>query len=84
MRTKRKGNKLLDANIISPDAVYATFNDDLCSKTKDEIVLFINYGSEMLSIYKQHRDSLHIVNVVEMLKKMEEVFHEFDEKKKGK
>ena len=84
MKTKRKGNKLLDANIITPDAVYATFNDDISTKTKDEIVSFINYGSEMFSIYKQHRNHFHIATVVEMLEQMEEAFNRFNKNKKGK
>lgn len=77
MNTKLKGNLLLNADIITPETSYATFNDGLTRQTKKEIVLAINYGQEMLNIYEANRNNLHVVNVVDMLKKMEEVFSKF-------
>jgi len=82
MNTKVKGNLLLNADLIAPETssigVYATFSDGLTRQTKREISLAINYGSEMLQIYEMNRNNLHVVNVVEMLEKMEEVFKKFD------
>ena len=78
MRTKVKGNLLLNADIITPEKPYAVFDDSLTKQAKKELSLAINYGCEMLKNYKSFRDNLHIVSVVDMLKNMEEVFQKFD------
>jgi len=82
MNTKVKGNLLLNADILTPETssigVYATFHEGLTRQTKKEISLAINYGGEMLQIYERNRNNFHVVNVVEMLKKMEDIFSKFD------
>ena len=78
MKFKLKGRTLLSAEIISPDMPIAEFSEGYSKQGVKTIVANLNYGSEMLSIYKKYRNSLHIVNVVEMLNKMEEVYQRFD------
>ena len=78
MNFKLKDRTLLNADIISPDMPYAEFDPDLARNVPKNIVNSLNNGNEMLMIYKQFRDDLHIVNVVEMLKQMEEIYRAYD------
>ena len=75
MNFKLKGRTLLNADTISPDIPYAEFSDGISIDTINRIVNNMNCGHIMLMLYKQHRDNLHITNVVTMLEKMEEVYH---------
>ena len=77
MNAKIKGNLLLNADIISPDMPYATLSDGLSKQTKGELLLAINYGSEMLKVYEQYREDLHYTNVNDMLRTMEDLFIRF-------
>ena len=78
MNVKRKGNLLLNADIILPETVYATFNEGLVDSVKDDIADRIRFGGEMLDIYAQFRSNLHITNVVAMLNKMETVYTDYN------
>ena len=88
MNFKLKDRTLLDADIISPDMPYAEFDPDLARNVPKNIVNSLNNGHEMLMIYKKYRDDLHVVNVVEMIKQMEDIYRAYDrtefEIKRGK
>lgn len=72
MNYKVKNRKLLNADIISPEIVYAEFSNELVDGEAERMVNSMNFGHEMLSIYDDFRDNMHVVNVVEMLKRMED------------
>ena len=77
MKFKLKGNDILNTHFISPDIPYATFSDEITHATKKEIVLTLNYGGEMLDLYRRYRDDMHIKNVVDLLEQMEVLFREY-------
>jgi len=86
---KLKGAKLLNADCIHPDIVIAEFNSDYCKQSRRDIVNELNFGSRMLDIYEQHRDNMHITNVVDMLKLMEDaysgyIYNRYENMKEGK
>jgi hypothetical protein len=78
MNYKLKGNIMLNGDIISPEIPIAEFSDELISSQKHRIVITLNHGHEMLMLYKQLRENMHIVFVTEMLTKMEDVFSKYD------
>lgn len=77
MNFKIKDRKLLNADIISPEIVYAEFSDALVDGVAEGMVNSMNCGHEMLTIYSDFRDDLHITNVADMLKKMESVYQKW-------
>ena len=74
----RDGDKLLNADVISPEFIYATFNEGLTEQAKVEIFLTLRCGAQMLDLYKNSREDMNISNVANMLKDMETIFHYFD------
>jgi len=77
MKIKRKGNKILSADIEDPDAVIAEFSAgqyELRQQSKVEFVSEHNAGIDMLHAYAKARNGLHIMEVAELLKKMEHIF----------
>lgn len=77
MKTKIKGNLLLNADVIVPELAYATFSDSLTMQTKKEISLILDYGHEILQCYAVGRDNLHVANVTRMLERMEGIYRLF-------
>jgi len=71
---KIKNRKLLNADIISPEIEYAEFSDELTPGTAERLVNSMNQGDEMMMIYKQMRDDMHIANVLNMLERMEHIY----------
>ena len=78
MNFELKGRNLVNADIITPEVVYATFSEDVRIPVIKSVTAKLNYGSRFLDIYEQHRDDMSVPNVLKMLKKMEEVFVEYD------
>ena len=78
MKLRRKGESILMQDILSPDMPVAKFCGNLVKPSADMLVLEHNAGTEVLALYEQYRDNLHVTQVVEMLTKMESVFHEYD------
>jgi hypothetical protein len=74
----RDGDKLLNADIISPEFVYATLNNGLTEQAKVEIFLTLRCGAQMLDLYKATRDNMHISNVAHMLEDMETIFQYYE------
>lgn len=77
---KLRGNDIVNADFADPGLVIGSFNDQLLEAEKKKIINDLVYGREMLEIYKECRDSLHIVDVVNALKKMEFVFTDWAHK----
>jgi hypothetical protein len=69
---------MINGDIVKPEIPYAVFNDDLNPAEMKKIIANLNYGNDMLLIFKQYRDNLHIMNVIEMITRMEEVFRKYD------
>ena len=80
MKFKLKGRTLLNADIKSPEISYDEFSAAIEPKVIKTMVETLNSGHEMLMLYKQYRDNLHISNMVEMVQKMEAVFKKYDYK----
>jgi hypothetical protein len=79
MNLKLKNNKIIDGDIKSPEMELATFSDDLCEDVKKHIVSRANHGDHMLRVYSTYRDNMHIVNIVDMLEKMEKIYHNYND-----
>jgi hypothetical protein len=73
MKHRLEGYTLIHGEIISPEVVIAKFNPGLTLATVKEMVAALNHGHEMLMLYKQHRDNMHIANVAVMLERMETI-----------
>lgn len=71
---KLRGNDIVNADFAGPCIVIGTFHDKLLESEKKKIINDLIFGREMLEIYEECRDSLHIVDVVNALKKMEFIF----------
>jgi predicted regulator of amino acid metabolism with ACT domain len=78
MNHRLKGRTLLHGDFDSPDIAIAEFSKVIDRKYVKEMVTALNHGDEMLRIYQQHRDNLHITNIVPMLERMESVFHRWE------
>lgn len=78
INVKLKDNKLINADFIKPEMVYAEFNEGLSEDCKREIVRAIEYGQKMMYIFESYRNNMHISNVVDMIEKMEKVYEKFD------
>ena len=77
MNFKLKGRTLLNGDIISPEIPYAVFDEGLSKPMVKYLVSALNYGHDMLMVYQQYRDNMHIRNVVEMLERLEEIHKKF-------
>jgi hypothetical protein len=77
---KLKGNNIVNTDFADPGLIIGSFNDQLIEEEKKKIVNDLIFGREMLEIYKECRDNLHIVKVVDTLKKMEFVFRNWEHK----
>jgi hypothetical protein len=77
---KLRGNDIVNADFADADIVIGSFRDGLLEAEKKKIINDLVYGREMLEIYEECRDSLHIVDVVNALKKMEFVFTDWKHK----
>ena len=80
MNFRIKNRKLLNADIISPEIVYAEFSSELVESQAECMVNAMNNGHDMLLIYKEMRDDMHIVNVMEMLNRMERIYAKWVER----
>lgn len=76
---KFKNNKMLNADIISPELTVAEFSDQLVKGEAAKIVNNLNCGQEMLQLFGNMRDDMHILNVTQMLEKMEHVWAKWSE-----
>lgn len=76
---KRKGNALLNADVIKPDMRYATFEDGIADDVKDEITLAAQYGAQMLREYGVLRDNMHIKNIMDFVDRAESIWQNWDE-----
>jgi len=74
MNHRLVGNKIIHGDIISPDLVIATFSNQFCKEYQKQLVNSLNHGHEILMLYKQYRDNLHITNVLELLEKIEKEY----------
>ena len=79
MKIAYKNKKLVDGD-SKKTFVLAEIEKSLPNAKKVEIGLRCECGTKMLEIYCNHRDNLHVTNVVEMLKEMEATFSEFGDK----
>lgn len=74
---KLHGNKILNID-FKEHFVVGSFNNVLTREIKKKLILDLVYGREMLQVYKNYRDDLHITAVVEMLQEMEDIFADWD------
>ena len=47
------------------------FTDALTSESKKKLILDSNFGQEFMTLYQRYRTNMHIVNVAELMHKME-------------
>jgi hypothetical protein len=76
MKIKLHGNDIVCTD-ISPNIKIAEFNDECTSTAKKRLVLMANFGQNFINLYEQHRLDMHIVNMTEMIKKMELEYEQF-------
>ena len=76
MKVQRKGILLFDDILEGAKRKVAQLTPDLTNQCMNEIVIGINQGYIMLKLYESYRDNLHIANVMDMLKQMEEIYKE--------
>ena len=74
---KLHGDKILNTD-FKEHIVVGSFNNVLTREIKKKLILDLVYGREMLQVYKNYRDDLHITAVVEMLQEMEDIFTDWD------
>ena len=80
MNFKIKNRTLVNADIVSPVIAYAEFSTDLAPAYCKEIVETLNYGHEMLRLYKAYRNNLSLGLAADMVEKMELIFRAWDYK----
>ena len=78
MHFKLIGNTMINGDIVKPEIPYAVFSDDLNRAEMKKIIANLNYGNDMLLLYKQYRGKMHIKTIIEMIEKMESIFRKFD------
>jgi hypothetical protein len=78
MNIKLVGNKLVNADVISPFLVIAEFNEGLAYTAKVKYTETLVAGHKMLSLYNQFRDDLTVANVALMLVEMDRVRREME------
>lgn len=70
-------NAIVDGVIVNPEKVVATFSDEYHERAKRQLIINHDCGLEMLYAYEEHRDNMHILNVCDMLKKLEEIYSKY-------
>ena len=81
MLIEKSKDDIFYAEFKEPKIPIATFTKALTKKAKMDFVLDHNYGEEFIAIYKHYRNDMNISNVMKMLGKMEEKFHNYDNAK---
>jgi len=77
MNFKLKGRDLLNGDIVLPEIPYATFSEEISKEVVKKMVLSMNYGDEFIKVYEGYRSNMHIGNVLEMLKELEDIYGEY-------
>lgn len=77
-KIKYSKNAIIDGTLVEPEIVVAEFTDQYTEERKQQLVVNHNFGLAMLLTYQIHRDNMHIDNVAEMLKKMEEIYYKYE------
>jgi len=80
MKLKLSKNKLINAEVLSPEMVIAEFNNDLTNKAKIEYTETLNLGYEFVQIYKEYKKNMHITNTFSMLLQLDGVFNQWENK----
>ena len=78
MKHRLDGDNIIHGDIISPEVTLATFSKGISNATKKHYLNTMNYGDEMLMVYRRYRDNMHIENMVEMIREMEKIFQDYD------
>jgi len=76
---KRKGNALLNADVVKPEMRYAIFEDGVAEDVKDDITLAAQYGAAMLREYGELRDNMHIENIMDFVERAESIWRNWGE-----
>ena len=77
MKHKLVDSKLILGDILDPQIEIAVFSN-ITKIAQKEVVSTLNNGDDMLKLYKQYRNNLHINSVVELLEKMEEIYQKWE------
>ena len=77
MKHKLIDSKLIHGDIADPQTEIAVFSN-ITKIAQKEVVSTLNNGDDMLKLYKQYRNNLHINSVVELLEKMEEIYQKWE------
>lgn len=70
MKLKVHGNDILCED-FAPNMKVGAFTDALASESKKQLILDSNFGQEFMTLYQRYRTNMHIVNVAELMHKME-------------
>jgi hypothetical protein len=77
MSYRAKNNAIINGDFLSPEIQIASFAEGLIQAEQDRIVETLNAGGAMLTLYRDVRADFHILNVMDMLMKMEKVFSDY-------
>ena len=80
MKVKLFGNDILCDEFI-PSLKIGEFNNECTPEAKKLLMLDMKFGREFVETYENVRDNLHIMNVANMIDKMERLFREYDKEK---
>lgn len=78
MNFRLKDRTLLNGDIISPEIPYAEFSPEITETAIHEMVSAMNSGHEMLMLYKELRNNMHILNVCRFLERMDVVYAKYE------
>jgi hypothetical protein len=74
MKFKLEGNKLLNAEIVSPEYPFAEFSDELCKDIPRKIVSTLNHGDDVLNILGKYHGLNDFIMTTEMVKELKDAY----------
>lgn len=77
MKIKLHGDDIIWVD-IKPNIKIAEFNDECITFDKKYLVLMTNFGQEFMEIYQKYRMNMNIVNMAEMIEKLEELYAKYE------
>ena len=70
MKFKVHGNDILCED-FTPNMKVGVFTDAITSESQKKLILDSNFGQEFMALYQRYRTNMHIVNIAELMHKME-------------
>ena len=70
--------KIINADVLEPEMVVATFDDATPEQLQKEVVICANAGNTVMNLWDTYRTNLHISNMNDFLSSLDTLFIQWE------